>query len=171
MTSDKWQVASGEAKRVVATARFYCRGHVVKRSKSPRHQHRAPFASLRAGVATTFPKNNLSHPSHASHLSHRNVVGSILVVRSFSVRGSEVSNSRTSVTISMQRNRAKGHDDGDGGRPGLGIPTGQSAVRNGESEAGPPTQASLFDEPASVPRAKEGVKKGNFQGEQSHYVV
>src|SRR2546427_9689130 len=44
----------------------------------PRHQHRA--------VATTSPKNKVSHPSHASHLSHGDVVGSILCIISIQRR-------------------------------------------------------------------------------------
>src|SRR5436309_39263 len=44
-----------------------------------------PVAALRLELP---PKNNLSHPSHASHLSHRDMVGSILC------------------TISVQRRRA-----------------------------------------------------------------
>ena len=55
---------------------------------------------------------------------------------------------------------AKEHDDG--GRPAVGVPTGQSGVWDGESEAGSPIRASLFYEPVSDRRAQKGVKKGNF---------
>ena len=61
---------------------------------------------------------------------------------------------------SLPLSGATGHDDG--GRPGVGVPTGQLGVRNGESEAGSPTQASLVYEPVSDRRAQKGVKRGNF---------
>ena len=49
---------------------------------------------------------------------------------------------------SLPLSGAKGHDGG--GRPDVGDPGGQSGVRDGESEAGSPTEASLFDEPTSA---------------------
>ena len=55
---------------------------------------------------------------------------------------------------------AKGADDG--GRPEVGVRTGQSGVWNGASEAGSPSPASLFDEPVSAAPSSGRHKKGRF---------
>ena len=55
---------------------------------------------------------------------------------------------------------AKGADDG--GRPEVGVHTDQSGVWNGESEAGPPSSASLFDEPVGATPSTGRRKKGRF---------
>ena len=58
---------------------------------------------------------------------------------------------------------AKGADDG--GRPEVGVPTGQSGVWNGASEAGSPSPASLFDEPVSAAAELRKAQKGAILGE------
>jgi len=73
----------------------------------PQHQHRA--------VATTSPKNKVSHPSHASHLSHGDVVGSILCIISIQTR-------RASWNHRQMANRESGIGNRDWGRTPSAFP-------------------------------------------------